>query len=38
MMHIAGHGERVAATTGARPAAEDEVVVLEGCFDEFAAR
>ena len=38
MAKLAGHGERVATTTGARPAAEDEVVVLEGSFDEFAAR
>ena len=32
MAKLAGHGERVATTTGARPAAEDEVVLLGGCY------
>jgi len=37
MAKLAGHGEKLASTTGARPADEDEVVLLGGCYFDAAA-
>ena len=37
MAKLSGHGERVAAGNGTAPADDEELVVLEGCFDDSSS-